>query len=287
MKRTLSLCLTLLLCIGAFTTAAFADSGPKPYLDITVVNAPEGYYLDLLMEHSPGQTYYDNLSGDESYDPQGLAGLHALEGEGWYPAFAGGSRAPLFGDLTPDQNGKHHFTYYGLPTTFRIIVSEVGSDRWQATAESYTRTTFATNLTYDYATNTIEYATPTALVRVLEFLSTLIPTLLAEGLVLWLFRFDIKKNLVFFLLLNVVTQLFLHFVMGTSLYAATARFSSYLLFFLPAEFLIFIVELLFCVFLLKGHSKFRRAAYALAANAVSFGLTFVTLHPLLKLLQKL
>lgn len=287
MKRMLSFCLTFLLCVGVLTTAVFADTGPKPYMDITVINAPENYYLDLLIEHDPNRTYYDNLAGTEGHDPQGLAGLHALESEGWYPALAGGTNAPLFGDLTPSKNGTHHFSYHGLPTTFRIIVSEVGSDHWQATEESFIRTAFATNLTYNYATNSIEYATPAGLVRILEFFSTLIPTLLIEVFVLWLFRFDLKKNRIFFLLLNLATQLFLHLVMGTSLYAVTARFSSYLMFFLPAEFIIFVVELVFCVFLLKGHSKLRRAAYALCANAASFALTFVTLHPLLKLLQRL
>ena len=146
MKRICSLACALLLCLALLPVRASADMGPKPELTILVKNAPDGlYYLDLLIpEETRGS--YDNLHG-KPYDQALLAGLHVWEGEGWYPAFAGGTRAPLFGDLTPDANGAHRFTYHGLPKTFRIAVSTAEGS--QATAEPFTRTAFYTNLVYD------------------------------------------------------------------------------------------------------------------------------------------
>jgi hypothetical protein len=77
-------------------STASADSGPKPAVTITVVNALAGeYYLDLLVT-DPG----DHANIDPAdYDPNLLQGLRDWEVDGWYPALAGGTSVPLFGDL--------------------------------------------------------------------------------------------------------------------------------------------------------------------------------------------
>src|SRR5699024_10541992 len=51
MKRRLFAALTcVLLCLAVLPGTASADTGPKPAVTITVVNAPAGeYYLDLLI----------------------------------------------------------------------------------------------------------------------------------------------------------------------------------------------------------------------------------------------
>ncbi len=121
---------------------ASADSGPKPAVTITVVNAPAGeYYLDLLI--TDPEPDHDNIEVAD-YDPELIAGLKSWEGEGWYPALVTGTRAPLFGELTAEADGIHRFSYHGLPDTFRIAVS--GPDGAQATAEPFTRTVFYTHL---------------------------------------------------------------------------------------------------------------------------------------------
>ena len=87
------------------------------------------YYLDLLVT-DPG----DHANIDPAdYDPNLLQGLRDWEVDGWYPALAGGTSVPLFGDLRPGEDGTHRFTYYGLPRAFRIAVS--GPDGAQATDE--------------------------------------------------------------------------------------------------------------------------------------------------------
>ncbi len=111
------------------------------------------YYLDLLVT-DPG----DHANIDPAdYDPDLLQGLWDWEVDGWYPALAGGTSVPLFGDLRPGEDGTYRFTYYGLPRAFRIAVS--GPDGAWATAEPFTRTVFYTHLTYDWETNSIIRAT--------------------------------------------------------------------------------------------------------------------------------
>ena len=285
MKRICSLACALLLCLALLPVRASADMGPKPELTILVKNAPDGlYYLDLLLpEETRGS--YDNLHG-KPYDQALLAGLHVWEGEGWYPAFAGGTRAPLFGDLTPDANGAHRFTYHGLPKTFRIAVSTAEGS--QATEESFTRTAFYTNLVYDCQTNSVTRATSGWLARLIQLLATLIPTLIVEGIVLLLFGFRLRENALVFLLVNLATQLGLHLVIGSGFVTLASSFPFYLLVLLPAEAVIFAVEAVAYAFLLKGgHTRGRRVLYALAANAASFAAGFFSLQPVLSLLKQL
>ena len=138
-RRLLRMAACLLLCLAALPLSASADSGPKPVVSITVVNAPEEYYLDLLIT-DPGD--YPNIHA-EDFDPALLEGLKSWEGEGWYPALVEGTNVPLFGDLVPDEDGAHLFSYHGLPDTFRVAVS--GPDGAQATEEPFTRQVFYTH----------------------------------------------------------------------------------------------------------------------------------------------
>ena len=214
MKRIQRLLLCVLLCLAVLPVSASADTGPKPAVTITVVNAPAGdYYLDLLIQ-DPGD--YPNID-PEDYDPTLLDGLRSWEGEGWWPALLEGTDVPLFGDLTPGEDGTHRFTYHGLPRTFRIAVSSAQGA--QATESSFTRTVFYTHLTYNWATNTITKATSTVGFYLTQFLSTLIPTLLVEGALLWLFGFRSRQDWLVFALGNLATQLGLHAALGSTMMA--------------------------------------------------------------------
>lgn len=274
MKRRLFAALAcILLCLAVLPGTASADSGPKPAVTITVVNAPAGeYYLDLLI--TDPEPDHDNIEV-EDYDPALVAGLRSWEGEGWYPALVTGTRAPLFGELTAEADGIHRFSYHGLPRTFRIAVSGPGGA--QTTDEPFTRTVFYTHLTYDWQTNTITSATSPAGFYGLQFLSTLVPTLIIEGILLWLFGFRARWDWLVFLIVNLVTQAGLHLWIAADLVSIGDSALQYLVL-LVAEVPILLVELAAYVFLLKEHSRLRRAAYAACANIASYALGYLPLH---------
>ena len=255
MKRRLFAALAcILLCLAVLPGTASADAGPKPAVTITVVNAPAGeYYLDLLIT-APGD--YENIDPAD-YDPDLLQGLRDWEVDGWYPALAGGTSAPLFGDLVPGEDGTHRFTYFGLPETFRVAVSS--HDGAHAAWKPFTRTVFYTHLTYDWETNTITSATSPAGFYGLQFLSTLVPTLIIEGILLWLFGFRARRDWLVFLIVNLVTQAGLHLWIATDLVSIGDSALQYLVL-LVAEVPILFLELAVYVFLLKEHSRLRRAA---------------------------
>ena len=183
---------------------------------------------------------------------------------------------PLFGDLVPDEDGTHRFSYFGLPGTFRVAVS--GPDGAQATEEPFTRQVFYTHLTYDWQTNSITSATSPAGFYAAQFLSTLVPTLIVEGLLLFAFGFRARRDWLVFLLANLATQLFLHLWVGSGGILAAGLHPLWYTVLLIAEVPILLAELLVYVFLLKEHGKGRRALYALCANAASYIVGFFPLH---------
>lgn len=272
MKRLLRAIPCLLLSLVLLWGTASADVGPKESLTITVVNPPDGiYYLDLLHQDESGSA---NLNlGD--YDPTLVEGLRSWEGEGWYPALVHGTNPPLFGDLLPGEDGTHTFSYFGLPETFRIAVSS--ADGAQATAEPFTRTVFHTELVYDYATNTITRSTSTVGYYLTQFLSTLIPTLVVEGVLLWLFGFRSRRSVVVFLMVNLATQAVLHVLLGSSILAVGAH-SLYYLLLLPVEALILVAEAIAYGLLLRDQKAIRRVGYAVCANLASYAAGFLPLH---------
>lgn len=260
-KRVPALLQTLLflfLCAPLLVSTASADVGPKPSLTITVINAPEGeLYLDLLAEGEPWENIRER--SEEEYDPVILARLRTLEGDGWVLSCSSGladSNSP-HGDLRPRRNGKWVFDYW-LPDSFRVAVAT--ADHAQATQTAYTTEGFFTSLVYDWETNTVR---PTV---GHFFWKTLIPTLIIEGAVLWLFGFREKRTWCVFLAVNIVTQLFLHLFCNTALLMSGSSTMATLL----LEAVIWAAEAAAFARLFRERSVKRRVVCALCANAASF-----------------
>ena len=274
----LARCLLLFL-VGAMllAPAARADIGPKPSLTVQVVNAPEGtLYLDLLTEGEATKSPYPNSNLEEA-DPAVLDTLRSIEGDGWVLAYTTGvaGRAPVFGSVLPREDGAWQFSYIGLPETFRVAVATEGWARASKTV--YTRR-FTDHIIYDWESNTVRPVTPAPLHFLLQLLATLIPTLLIEALVLWLFRFREGRTWAVFLAVNLVTQAGLHLACGTVLVTLGYHPLFYGLGLILPELIIWAVECAAFALLLKEHSAKRRVGGVLCANLASFVLGFFPLH---------
>ena len=96
----------------------------------------------------------------------------------------------------------------------------------------------------------------------------LLPTLLIEGVLLLAFGYRSRRSLLVFLLVNLVTQ------GGFALYLAVTVLNHgvsgwSLLFYIPIELIIMVVELLAYRRLLTEKSRGRAVGYAVAANVCS------------------
>lgn len=275
MKRACAVFASVLLAL-CLTVPAFGDMGPKDQLTVRVVNPPEeAYYLDLLYAADRGGIN-DNLSSQrDTLDSALLEQMRLARPEGYALALINGTDIPCWGNFVgeaqPDGSMTHTFSYHGVPETYRIQLVTASGTVYQSAA--YTRPALQSGVTLDYATGTV--TTPSVLgAYVLQFLSTCLPTLIIEGLVLMAFGFSLKKNWLVFLATNLVTQIVLTALAGTALlsYGPTFLYLRYLL----VEIAIAMAEAAVYYNFLSGRSRKRAAVYAFAANAASYLVGAVT-----------
>ena len=300
-RKSLRTLVCALLASLALTTFAFADNGPKPQLIVRVKDAPqEPYYLDLLAEGDWDAEDTDSDDGiersyygkEDTLDPDLLALLRENVPEGWHACVAQGTTgAPIYGELYAEStdasgNDLHIFAYHGVPSTYRIILVTESGKVWLS--DALERRVLQSSVTVHWSDDT-EHTTVTVPSTVtgylLQFLATLVPTLLIEGILLLLFQYSWKRNWKAFLLVNVLTQGLLA-VASSSVTAHSGVSAWYLFcFFLPAELVVMLVEVFLYAGrgLLTGHSRGRAALYAVTANFASAFLGYHLAMPVWRL----
>lgn len=286
-RKSLRVLVCALLASLALTTFAFADNGPKPQLIVRVKNAPqEPYYLDLLAKGDWDAEDGNRIDGidwnydgkEDTLDPDLLALLRDNVPAGWHACVAQGTTgAPMWGELYAEGtdasgNALHWFGYVGVPSTYRIILVTESGKVW--VSDILNRRVLQSSVTVNWSddTSAVTVSVPSTIPGyLLQFVATLVPTLLIEGIILLLFQYSWKQNWKAFLLVNLITQGLL--AIASSVYAIQSgpNMFSYLIFFLPAELFILIAEAYLYAGrgMLKGHSKKRAAAYAVTANLIS------------------
>ena len=290
MKKSLRNSILLLLTAMLLTVSALADSGPKAQLTVKVENAPsEPYYLDLLAEgefEHKGDSAFDGLQwsySDEeraALDDELLDALRAAVPEGWHACTAQGTNgAPMWGDLIGSDAGGarlHTFGYHGVPETYRILIVTKSGESW--VSDVLHRATLQSSATVDWAARTAS-APSAGVAYALQFLCTLLPTLLIEGALLFAFGYRSRRSWRVFLLVNLVTQgAFAVYLAVIVLNHGVSGWS--LLFYIPIEIIITAVELLCYRRLLTEKGKGRATGYAVAANVCSATVGLLLIDPL-------
>ena len=280
MKRFSRVFMLACLSLALLTVTALADTGPTSRLTVKVKNAPqELYYLDLLsMEGSPR---YPSLTEEElaALDPDLYSALLAAIPAGWHGCVSQGTDgAPIWGSLTPDENGCHTFSNYGVPWTYRVLmVTESGE---VFLSEVQTRRMLQSSVTVYWAAKSLS-AAPLWAGYALELLSTLVPTLLLEGLLLAPLGLWNRRNLLVFLAANVATQLAMFLTLGTTALKEGVGFGYYLLF-IPLELVILLAETVAYRRLFTETSKRRATVYGISANLCSAVLGWFLAEPVWK-----
>lgn len=280
MKRFSRVFMLACLSLALLTVTALADTGPTSRLTVKVKNAPqELYYLDLLsMEGDPR---YPSLTEEElaALDPDLYSALLAAIPAGWHGCVSQGTDgAPIWGSLTPDENGCHTFSNYGVPWTYRVLmVTESGE---VFLSEVQTRRMLQSSVTVYWAAKSLS-AAPLWAGYALELLSTLVPTLLLEGLLLAPLGLWNRRNLLVFLAANVATQLAMFLTLGTTALKEGVGFGYYLLF-IPLELVILLAETVAYRRLFTETSKRRATVYGISANLCSAVLGWFLAEPVWK-----
>ena len=266
MKRSVRILFVLALTLCALTVTAFADMGPKPQLTVKVEHPPQEIYsLDLLREtdHRPGSFKNETLNAAM------VTLLQDSVPSGWRACLAQPvSGPPIYGSLIGEEQGDtmlHTFGYFGVPDVYRILMVTESGEVW--ISDTLTRDALQSSATVDWAAKTAS-APPVWQGYVLQFLATFVPTLLMEGLILFLFRYRQKRSWAVFGIANLTTQGALAAALSIEAVQSGVSwgFTSLLV---MAEGVILVVEAIAYVLLWKEHDRERALSYALAANTAS------------------
>lgn len=267
MKKSFKVCILFAVCIlilTFFTVSVFADTGPKPSITInTNGTVGEKYYLDLLVDYDSG---HENLSDEDiaKLDPEMYRALREYTDGIWYPAISHGTHAPLFGTIVPNDNGTSHFSYFGTPEKFKvIIVTESGTVKVSDVIE---RTVYQQVFSLDFADMKVTTSQSPAKSYILQFIKTFVPTIIIELLLLFAFRIPIKKYILPVIVVNFATQLGLAAVLS---WCASASYISAIITFIVAEIIIMIIESVAYVIIMKNERLWKRIVYAVTANVTS------------------
>jgi len=266
MKRSLRLLFLLVLVSCIMTMTVLADMGPKPQLTVKVEHPPqELYYLDLLQETNQRPGSFQN----ETLNAAMVTLLQDSVPSGWRACLAQPvSGPPIWGELTGTPSGDtmlHSFGYHGVPRTYRILIVTESGEVWMS--DSYTRTALQSSATVDWETK--EVSIPSVWTGyLLQFLATFLPTLLMEGLILFLFRYRQRRSWTVFGIANLATQGAL--AVALSVEAVQHGVSwGFLSLLVIAEGIILVVEAVAYVVLWKEHDRERAISCALVSNAAS------------------
>ena len=243
--KAFSILAITLLCISILSRTVLADMGPKRSVLIDIKNPPsEPYYIALLMKGtlpSDPENFYRYvhiLDEDENikdiffnYDEDGYVLF----------SYAGSTCSVVYSE---DMWIEDHVEYnYMVPSTFKVIVVTRSGE--VSVSDEITAQAFHAEFEYDYSENIlkeVKIVSKYSKNLTIESLVFCVFTLITEGIVLLCFGLFRKKNILRFLVANIITQALLY---GFNL---TSRFISpiwqnYYFFWLGVEALITVIEL--------------------------------------------
>lgn len=284
----------LVLFIQCLSIVVRADTGPKPSIEVKILNPPdEPYYIDLLEQGFAG-----DRDSEDPYDHGLLASMEAEEDteqdrkiknilcsyyvDGWGARLDRG----IVDDVFHPSNQDHRYSFgYSVPVTFKVIVVTASGKVY--VSDVIERQEYNAVVTYDlgdvvpFVWQEGEISDISAvgeikevrilgmLCRILQVCLCYLITLLVEGICLLFFGLASARNIKYFILINTVTQVI---VQWTAFHYGMNGWYPYILFFY--EIFIFIIEAVYYV--KRLHAKdgkphpLRNMAYAFTANVLSY-----------------
>ena len=249
--------------LGPISLTVNADTGPKPSIDLEVINAPKDYYVALL-----GKRDWDtgHVNSHLKLDSVSLEKVEEYLENFWYKEWHY-FESPLGDNLyRRNETDVYHF-WYMVPKPFRVLLIDMDGNvyvsdelyQWEYNAEC----------TYDFHTGTLsEHRIGAIGKRTLVILGSYLVTLTIELLVLSGFYPLNKKNLFWFWLANTITNIPLNIFLLHSNLGLEIMFVWILL-----EILVFFVEGFLYKFNLidrKGNNFTSKAfGYSALANFLS------------------
>lgn len=263
--KKIVLFIILLVSIVAIPTNVFADTGPKPSIEVNIKNLKtKNYLVDLFVYDKDGENY----KSEEDYNGGGLTKeqikkLHELNFDNWISSSTRWSRYIMFANCKGNKDFKNDFGYFGTPTRYKIVIINEDTDEIKISDEII-RKDFNSVVTIDY--NDMKVANNNDLLKTFIIAAiVLILTIIIELVIALLFK---TNNYITIAITNLISNLLLQILLIIFI-------NNYLLVFIIGEILVIIAELIVYLLRFKKVSKAKIISYTLLANIVTLLITFL------------
>ena len=206
-RELLAIVISAMIVIIGFSSVVRADMGAKPETVITVINAPEeDYYIAFLAKDG----VRNHFSPDETLSDAENEAIKTIEE---YKDTDGYSLFSNFTEYYKHSNDDNVYRFFGqagvLPGTYKIMVVTLSGEI--KVSPEITQKAFWAKMTYDYSSNTITEDYNGVYTRCIPWVIIFFfITLFNEGLILLAFNLFRKKNILPFIVANVITQIILN-----------------------------------------------------------------------------
>lgn len=265
MKKLL-IFLLLVISIIAIPTNAFADTGPKPSIDVKIKNLnTENYIIDLFVydKDKANKDEGPQVWGNPGLTEDEIQELYKLNYDGWISA---STRAGLilFSNCKGNREHENGFGYFGTPEVYKIVIINKDTGEIKI-SKKIVRKEFNSEVTVDY-NNMKVVETSVNIVKTLIIVAiALILTIVIELGIALLFK---TKNYFTIAITNLISNVLLQTLLLIFI-------NNYLLVFIIGEILVIGVELLVYLLRFKNISKAKIILYTLAANLTTLLITFL------------
>lgn len=283
--------LVLIISILIFTLTltvqtAFADTGPKPTLEIIVENLEDSnYYLDLLGKEGE-YGYFSATDGNKEYDNMHDQPIYKYDIDGWKAIHMRTwvLSGKLIGEpLETNSSGKvirmkHSFGYVRVPKIFKIIIQK--TDGSLQVSDIIHNSHFNAMVHYDMKQNKVLSVSGNILKKDIQFNSKLLQdyffrigiTLLIEILIAIPFFYRRLRRIPVIAVVNFITQTLLTIGMLFD-YPILHTFpfnTGYFAVLFIGEICVFVAEYMIYLRVFGKGEKSKIASYTIIANLASF-----------------
>ncbi len=262
-QKRISFTLCMLVMFFLSVQTVHADMGAKPSIDVTIENAPEGYYVALLRGSDKDQGDNSELFLKDVTEESVYSYLDNLSYKGWFY-----HESPVGTNCFHSNESDRYGFGYMVPDPFRVIV--ISDDGHVYISDELDQKEFNATCVYDLKAGTLkELRVGIIAKRVLAVVLCFLFTLLIEFGVFLLFRFArTKENILCFLITNAVTNIPFNIFIVNSISGLVLLFYGFFF-----ELLITIVESLVYANILKDaegrQHKVKGFIYGVVANMSS------------------
>ena len=251
MKKKLLIVLLLLV----LPITVFADTGPKPSINITLQNmTSSNYKIDLLSDFSNNKDNIDEIvEYYREYKDEPIYKYH--EGNMYATALR---NFLLHGSIEGNKEKSHTFTYFGVPNEFKVIIQM--PDGSIKVSELLKKKAFDYDITIDV--NDMKLVSENKDINKANYIKLLFLTVIIELVIALLFK---TKKYYIIIATNIITNSLLQFAMFKN---------SGIILFLILEAIIFISEYFIYLRYLDMDKK-KLLIYTLVANLITMLITFI------------